>query len=67
LKEFLTCLTITSVFQFSLFMEFFYTFQHNGISYDVVWQDDIPTLSPISNYDEFNSIVEKNVDELSDM
>ena len=48
-------------------MEFFYTFQHNGISYDVVWQDDIPTLSPISNYDEFNSIVEKNVDELSDM
>lgn len=48
-------------------MEFFYTFQHNGQSYDVVWESDIPTLIDTESTlscEEFASRLEVTVDQL---
>lgn len=48
-------------------MEFFYTFQHNGESYEVVWEDDIPTPTPVDSSltcEQFAAMMEVTVDQL---
>lgn len=41
-----------------------YTFQVNDESYDIVWENDIPTLVPILTCEEFANMLGLNVEEL---
>ena len=41
-----------------------YTFQVNDESYDIVWENDIPTPVPIPTYEEFANMLGFNVEEL---